>query len=762
MNYYFIQQLRDSQINSIQIKIASPECIVKWGSRKLPNGDIVGEVKTAQTMNYKTLKPENNGLFCERIFGPIKDFECACGKKYENEFVGFCAQCGIEFISSQVRRNRLGYIKLISPVAHTWYIKYISILLDISTKSIDSIIYCTDEVVFKNNFKNKLKTNDNDTIIITENLKNKNNFKLSYSLHVQKNIITYLKSIKKAVYVTKYLSKENKNYSFDQFYYALNTFYSLSYSFQWDAKKQWNTITWYLKYKSKINYDFSQITISKFANNIELNDDYESRFLFGTKIIYNWLRHFDYNFQLSNLERQIKFYIFEVKEEIKELSGILFLGFFKTKNFISFNKKIKRLHWQRNKVFRRLKLIMHFRQAKIQPKWMILSSLPVLPPDLRPIVELGSNKIAVSDLNKSYQTILLRNLRLKKFYNNTAFNDFTEEVRYTKRLLQESVDELIQKDKSKKNDSQASKSLSDILKGKKGRFRQNLLGKRVDYSGRSVIIVDPELKLHECGIPMKMAIELFHPFIVKHLISFKVVKTIPGAKKLIQTHNNLVLNAINLVLKNYLVLLNRAPTLHKLGIQAFQPKLVKGKAIRLHPLVCPAFNADFDGDQMGMHIPLSFESRAEAWKLLWSRNNLLLSSMGSPVLTPGQDVVLGCYYLTSTLIKSISINQIKPLNNNATTNIHLYFKNFNDVIKAYNQNKLDIHTEIWIKWDTQIITDNKKDYPEYISILDNKHICYKYENHELYYNSNGYLISQFIKTTVGRVIFNNIIKTILV
>jgi DNA-directed RNA polymerase subunit beta' len=258
-----------------------------------------------------------------------------------------------------------------------------------------------------------------------------------------------------------------------------------------------------------------------------------------------------------------------------------------------------------------------------------------------------------------------------------------------------------------------------------------------------------------------MAIELFQPFLIKYLIINKFVRTIPGAKQLIQTHNTIVLSAIKSVLTNYLVLLNRAPTLHKLGIQAFQPTLVTGKAICLHPLVCPAFNADFDGDQMGLHIPLSFESQAEAWKLLWSRNNLLLSAMGTPVLTPGQDVVLGCYYLTS-LLNPLSLNYyIRPNKLIKDNKNLLYFKGFNDVLKAYYQQKIDIHTEIWINCIDNFLSDSKNLYPKFIKIYKNEKICYKYEDCELYYNSKGYQTNQFIKTTVGRIIFNNFIQTIL-
>lgn len=761
MNYYFLKNSTDSRINCVQIKVASPQLIMKWGSRKLPNGDIVGEIKTSQTMNYKTLKPENTGLFCERIFGPIHDFQCACGKNYQNELVGFCTQCKIEFISSQVRRHRLGYIKLLSPVVHIWYIKYIAILLDLSLKSIDSLVYCTDELIIKKFYKNT--TNNYKNFILTVNFINNifpsNFLQVNYSLYIQKNLLTYINNSKKALFFIKKSQKRKKKHTFESFYYLINSFYSISYCFQWEARRQWNLIAWFLRLKKKTQENPFQITIFMKNQMPQMSKKYEEKLFFGTKVIYNWLKFFDYNFQLPNLERQIRFYLFEIKEEIRELSGILSTNFIKIESFISFQKKIKKLHWQRNKVFRRLKLITYFRQAKIQPRWMILSVLPVLPPDLRPIVELGSNKVAVSDLNKSYQTILLRNIRLNKFYNSTSLNDLTEEIRYTKRLLQESVDELIQQNKTKRVDSKVSKSLSDILKGKKGRFRQNLLGKRVDYSGRSVIIVDPKLKLHECGIPLKMIIELFYPFIIQHLLYYQFANTIPKAKKMINNFDQSILTSIYFILNNHLILLNRAPTLHKLGIQAFQPKLVPGRAIRLHPLVCPAFNADFDGDQMGVHIPLSFEARAESWKLLWSRNNLLFSSTGTPVLTPGQDMILGCYYLTSeidNILNQFSL-KFKSLNSNNTKN--LYFKNVDDVLKAYNQEKIAIHSEIWLKWEFDLIHEKNSKYPDEIQIYNNGYFCFNYSNFKFMYNIQGFKISQFLKTTVGRILFNSFIET---
>ena len=766
MNRYYIENLRDFRINSIQIKIASPEAIINWGSRFTPVGDIVGEIKTSQTINYKTLKPERAGLFCERIFGPINDFQCACGKKYEDELAGFCPQCKIEFQSSRVRRYRLGYIKLLSPVVHIWYIRYISILLDIPLKSINSIIYCTDDVMIKRITRKRqivIDFVDRNTFLITD-LINNNIFsrliKLKYSLHIQKNLLLYLTGLKKSLFISRISFRKKKRSPFEYLYFILNNFYSLSYSFRWEATDQWNVITWYLRYKERKDKVSRQIT--PFFREIDKTyiQKYEDKLLFGTRVIYNWLRFFDYNFQLANLERQMRFFLFEIKEEIKELSGIVCIGFFKLENSFSFRRRVNKLTQQKNRIIRRLRLIKYFRQAKIQPRWMILSVLPVLPPDLRPIVELGSNKIAVSDLNKSYQTILLRGIRLDKFYNNRALDDFTEEVRYTKRLLQESVDELIQQDKYKRTDTKTAKSLSDSLKGKRGRFRQNLLGKRVDYSGRSVIIVDPTLRLHECGLPLKIVIELFSPFLIQHILSSDFAKTIPRAQKLIEFGGKDFLTSVHCILNEHLILLNRAPTLHKLGIQAFQPRLVKGKAIRLHPLVCPAFNADFDGDQMGIHVPLFFEARAESWKLLWSRNNLLFSATGMPVLTPGQDMILGCYYLTS-LVEGLFPEFYKTtlLNKKVKKKI-LYFKTMNDVLKAYNQEKITIHTEIWVRWNFDILDDEDCSHPNEIRIYKNGNFCLKYTNLEFFYNMYGYKTSQFLKTTVGRIIFNHLFKLI--
>ena len=405
---------------------------------------------------------------------------------------------------------------------------------------------------------------------------------------------------------------------------------------------------------------------------------------------------------------------------------------------------------------------------------MILSILPVLPPDLRPIIQLEGNQTAISDLNKLYQKVLFRNRRVQKLKIGHYSNN-SEEMQYAQRLLQEAVDCLIENGKggispSSTLNNRPLKSLSDILKGKRGRFRQNLLGKRVDYSGRSVIVVGPHLKIHECGIPKEMAIELFQPFLIRALVFQKKARTILGAKRLIEKGGDIIHQLLYEIIKNYPVLLNRAPTLHRLSIQSFQPRLVDGRAIILHPLVCSSFNADFDGDQMAVHIPLSYQARSEAWKLLWSQNNLLSPATGQPILMPTQDMVLGWYYLTAfdsknfytTLLKNIK----KPLTISTTKKLfqikkipNFYklkkFKNKLTVILAYNQNKINIHTPIWFSWKSFFETEQKAVDLFEMQLLSNGQLYSLSSQFFFSYNWYGLKTSQFIFTTAGRVIFNN-------
>jgi DNA-directed RNA polymerase subunit beta' len=387
---------------------------------------------------------------------------------------------------------------------------------------------------------------------------------------------------------------------------------------------------------------------------------------------------------------------------------------------------------------------------------MILTLLPVLPPDLRPIVKMG-NQIAASDLNRLYQRVIYRNDRLKKFLKDPATNG-SYEMKYAQRLLQEAVDNLIHNGKSgvvpeKDARGRALKSLSDLLKGKQGRFRQYLLGKRVDYSGRSVIVVGPKLKLHECGIPKEMALELYLPFLIKRILNQNLARTVIGAKALIQNNKPLTWSLLREIMKTCPVLLNRAPTLHRLGFQAFQPKLVDGRAILLHPLACPAFNADFDGDQMAVHVPITTEARAEAWKLMLSRNNLLSPATGEPLVLPSQDMVLGCYYLTTH--SNIRTQQFEK-------GYGMYFNSVKDVLRAYNQGMINIHAIIWVKWEGFVENTNDLEQPLEIRVnkYGNSHMIYS--KSQMIWNQNMMPITQIIRTTPGKILLNSIIQQSLI
>ncbi len=503
-------QKRPSEFSAIKIQLASPEVILSWS---------YGEVTKPETINYRSFKPERDGLFCERIFGPVKDWECSCGKYKRIRFRGIvCDRCGVEVTQAKVRRDRMGHIDLAVPVSHIWYFKSlpsrIGYLLDLSVRDLERILY----------YENYIMVDPGNT---------------SYK---EKDIIT--------------------------------------------------------------EEEFAELESS--------GKQCEARM--GAEAIQSLLK----------------------KVDIEELS-------------ISLRAQVKvETSAQRKKdTLKRLRVIEAFRQSNNRPEWMIMSRIPVIPPDLRPLVPLEGGRFATSDLNDLYRRVINRNNRLKKLIDIRAPEVI---LRNEKRMLQEAVDALFdngRRTNSVRGDSKRPlKSLSDLLKGKQGRFRQNLLGKRVDYSGRSVIVVGPELKLHQCGLPKTMALELFKPFIIMKLEEKGYVQTVKSAKKLVERERPEVWDILEEIIADHPVLLNRAPTLHRLGLQAFYPVLVEGKAIRLHPLVCAAFNADFDGDQMAVHVPLSFEAQLEARILMLSVNNVLLPSSGRPVATPSQDIVIGCHYLT--------------------------------------------------------------------------------------------------------------------
>ena len=563
--------MENNTFESIKIGLASPDKIRSWS---------YGEVKKPETINYRTLKPEKDGLFCERIFGPQKDWECHCGKYKRIRYKGkICERCGVEITRSKVRRERMGHIELAAPVSHIWYFKGIpsrmGLILDISPRNLEKVLYFAMHIVIDPG---------------TTDLK-------------------------------KYQVLDEKDY--DE--------YRLMYE-----------------------------------------DDFRAGM--GAEAIKELLAEID----LDQLSAQLR-------EEIENASG---------------QKKAKAL--------KRLEVVEAFRQSGNRPEWMILDVLPVIPPELRPMVQLEGGRFATSDLNDLYRRVINRNNRLRKLLELGAPEII---VRNEKRMLQEAVDALIDNGRRGRPvtgpNNRALKSLSDMLKGKQGRFRQNLLGKRVDYSGRSVIVVGPELKIYQCGLPTEMALELFKPFVMKRLVQTGKANNVKSARKMVERQNPVVWDALEVVIKDHPVLLNRAPTLHRLGIQAFEPILVEGRAIKLHPLVCTAFNADFDGDQMAVHVPLSAEAQAEARFLMLAANNLLKPSDGRPVTVPTQDMVLGSYYLT--LEKPGEPGEGKV------------FRDVDEATMAYDDGTIGLHARIKIRMTKEI---------------------------------DGKPVRKLVSTTMGRVIFN--------
>ena len=558
--------------NKLKIGIASDEQVREWSK---------GEVKKPETINYRTLKPEKDGLFCERIFGPTKDWECHCGKYKRVRYKGIvCDRCGVEVTKSKVRRERMGHIELAAPVAHIWYFKgipsRIALMLDISPRNLEKVIYFASYIVI-----DKGETGLEKCQILNEK---------------------------------EYHEAEEK--------YGRGSF------------------------KARM----------------------------GAEALEELLKGID----LEKLSAEIK----------KELKGA------------SEQKRVK--------LVKRLDTVESFRISGNRPEWMVMNVVPVIPPELRPMVQLDGGRFATSDLNDLYRRVINRNNRLKRLLELGAPEII---VRNEKRMLQESVDALIDNGRRGRPVTGAGnrplKSLSDMLKGKQGRFRQNLLGKRVDYSGRSVIVVGPELKIYQCGLPKEMAVELFKPFVMRELVGRGIAQNIKNAKRMVERLRPEVWGILEDVIKDHPVMLNRAPTLHRLGIQSFEPVLVEGRAIKLHPLVCEAFNADFDGDQMAVHLPLSPEAQAESRYLMLSTNNLLKPQDGKPVATPRLDMILGSYYLTMIL--------------DGEKGEGSYYRDPDEAIMAFENNEVAIHAKIYVRKTVEI---------------------------------DGELKSQKIETSVGRIIFN--------
>jgi len=697
------------EFNYIKIKLASPFRILQWANRRLPNGQFVGEVQKSETINYRTFKPEMDGLFCERIFGPSKSLECACGKYKRVRYEGLiCERCGVELTESRVRRHRMGYINLIYPVTHVWYINsrpnFMALLLEVeeSEKQLQTTYTGHSKIC-----KTKIKTE-------TE-IKECNGLKLTPStiINLWDERIKRIKLASLAYFIAE-----------DEI-----SFYGL----HWDLQQ----------YRRSRELGYSGYPLKPYPK--PQNRRYNTpkyllrstpNFLIGAPLIKRELEKLNLKLEIV---RTRSFVLICTKVLNKEAEF-----YNESKWFRKWEQQ--RIYKIRDQAIKRIRVLENLIGTGSRPSWMILSILPVIPPALRPMIQLEGGRFATSDLNELYRRIITRNNRLLRLLEIDAPQLI---IRNEKRLLQEAVDTLIDNGKRGKialsTNNRPLKSLSDIIKGKHGRFRQNLLGKRVDYSGRSVIVVGPSLKLNQCGLPYEMAIELFQPFIIRELINQGLANNMKIAKNLIQQNALIVEPVLEKILANHPIFLNRAPTLHRLGIQAFEPVLVVGRAIKLHPLVCSAFNADFDGDQMAVHIPLSINAQAECYMLMLAPYNFLSPASGEPIIMPSQDMVLGCYYLT--------VNNIKGL----LGSTH-YFANLNDVILAYEQNQIEIHSSIWVRDQT---TQEEPSNVIKVTELEDDTMIYHYTNLQIRKTKDNKTIVQYIRTTTGRVLFNYTIQKTL-
>nr|WNO19535.1 RNA polymerase beta' subunit [Campylotropis sp. LJ-2023a] len=664
-----IDQYKHQQL---RIGSVSPQQISAWANKILPNREIVGEVTKPYTFHYKTNKPEKDGLFCERIFGPIKSGICACGnfrvirdKKNDQKF---CEQCGVEFIDSRIRRYQMGYIKLACLVTHVWYLKrlpsYIANLLDKPLKELESLVYC--------------------------------------------------------------------DFSFARPVVKKPTFLRLRGLFEYEIQSWKHSIPLFFTTQGFDIFRTREISSGAGAIREQLAD-LDLRILIDSSLI-----------------------------EWKELGEE---GSMDNENEWE-DRKVGR---RKNFLVRRIELAKHFIRTNIEPEWMVLCLLPVLPPELRPIIQIDGGKLMSSDINELYRRVIYRNNTLIDLLT-TSRSTPGELVMCQEKLVQEAVDTLldngIRGQPMRDGHNKVYKSFSDIIEGKEGRFRETLLGKRVDYSGRSVIVVGPSLSLHRCGLPREMAIELFQTFLIRGLIRKHFASNIGIAKSKIREKEPIVWEILQEVMQGHPVLLNRAPTLHRLGIQAFQPILVEGHAICLHPLVCKGFNADFDGDQMAVHVPLSLEAQAEARLLMFSHTNLLSPAIGDPISVPTQDMLIGLYILTSGNHRGIYSNRynlwncrnlkketIRDNNYKYTKKKEPFFCNSYDAIGAYQQKKINFDSPLWLRWrlDQRIISSREVPIEVHYESLGTYHEIY---GHYLVIRSTKKEIrSIYIRTTFGHISF---------
>jgi len=941
----------ESHFDYVKISLASPERIRSWGQRTLPNGQVVGEVTKPETINYRTLKPEMDGLFCEKIFGPAKDWECHCGKYKRVRHRGIvCERCGVEVTESRVRRHRMGYIKLAAPVSHVWYLKgipsYVAVILDMPLRDVEQIVYfnCysvltkpkdleeynsevdkifntatygvtlskppSSEVVINLDIKSDDSSTAKvspDKLVFTaanwnrlqkvritgaNNKDKQRSFTVNYMITSQddrykgeycsvnkisinatdeevKNVVikpgitpvetgAYKVKLEEKpsedVYVTvstvvdgevrnpmarKGLHSSDNNFSektIEQLK-GLCRHYGLKVSGRkadlcqrleqatiTDSSQEHDQLPdkEYVKNLSANqpidpdtpgpvvspqtlvftpeNWDQTQNIMltnggsgtsaedldpvaigfsmdskdAKYNNrvSITMNDDDEAEIITlgagdsqtSVMLMNSDKYRLEYKQLLTEDEwLEIEDFIYTADLDIDHepevgIGAEALKHLLKDLDLQAIAQEmredvIKSKGQKRSRLIKRLRVIDNFIATKSRPEWMVLDTLPVIPPDLRPMVQLDGGRFATSDLNDLYRRVINRNNRLARLQEILAPEII---IRNEKRMLQEAVDALIDNGRRGRvvvgANNRAFKSLSDIIEGKQGRFRQNLLGKRVDYSGRSVIVVGPSLKIHQCGLPKEMAIELFQPFVIHRLIRQNIVNNIKSAKKIIQQADNEVMLVLQEVIDGHPILLNRAPTLHRLGIQAFEPKLVDGRAIQLHPLVCPSYNADFDGDQMAVHVPLALEAQAEARLLMLASNNVLSPATGTPIITPSQDMVLGTYYLTAE-----SPHAPKPPYG---SHRHTY-ASLEDVSSAYDQRLLGLRDWVWVRFRGDVDNPDEANRPQRVETFKDgtrlEH--WKFRCDRL--SSDGHLLSRMILTTVGRVMMNHTIHTVI-
>ncbi|MEL7668325.1 MAG: DNA-directed RNA polymerase subunit beta', partial [Actinomycetota bacterium] len=598
-----------NNFDKLRIGLASSEQIRQWSR---------GEVKKPETINYRTLKPEKDGLFCEKIFGPTKDWECFCGKYKRVRFKGIiCERCGVEVTRAKVRRERMGHIELAAPVSHIWYFKGVpsrmGYLLDIAPRDLEKVLYFASSIITSVNDEDR----EADLDMLRDELEADLQALESEVLEEKEQIIAERDRL---IAVAKGELEPEEGESFDEEVDPADRIKKLEAETRRDIKDLEEELEERRELLREAFDRFQKLAVKDLINDETLYREMKLRYGdyfrggMGAEAIQDLLRQIDMQ-ALSD----------ELKQQIDEGKG-----------------------QKKQKAIKRLKVVSAFLHSENRAEWMILEAIPVIPPDLRPMVQLDGGRFATSDLNDLYRRVINRNNRLKRLLDLGAPEII---VNNEKRMLQEAVDALFDNGRRGRPvtgpGNRPLKSISDMLKGKQGRFRQNLLGKRVDYSGRSVIVVGPELKLHQCGLPKVMALELFKPFVMKRLVDMEYAQNIKSAKRMVDRGRDIVWDVLEEVISDHPVLLNRAPTLHRLGIQAFEPILVEGKAIRLHPLVCTAFNADFDGDQMAVHLPLSAEAQAEARTLMLSTNNIKSPAHGRPLTVPSQDMVIGLYYLTT-------------------------------------------------------------------------------------------------------------------